>query len=216
LATHPAPAASSPAAHGLPVELRGTQAKRRRRIVDAALELLRESDGENIQVRDVAERANVALGTVYRYMGSKDRLFAEAYQQWAEARFADLAESASKGKTNTERLRRIAFGFLEAFANEPQFLHLVRLELAASKEPAVRSVLEEVVAGFRALCGDALEGIDELDVAAIAAIVIAVVFSALDQLTIRGASLDKAKRGVAIAMRMILEFQDPTLGRSNG
>jgi AcrR family transcriptional regulator len=144
-------------------------------------------------------------------MGSKDRLFAEAYQQWAEARFADLARSAAKGKTNTERLRRIAFGFLEAFAAEPQFLQLVRLELAASAEPAVRSVLEEVVGGFRALCGDALEGIDGTDVAAIAAIVIAVVFSALDQLTIRGASVEKVKRGLAIAMRMILEFQDPAL-----
>jgi AcrR family transcriptional regulator len=211
LATQPALAESSPAAHGLPVELRGTQAKRRQRIVDAALELLRESKGENIQVRDVADRADVALGTVYRYMGSKDRLFAEAYQQWAEARFADLARSASKGKTNTERLRRIAFGFLEAFANEPQFLHLVRLELAASAEPAVRSVLEEVVAGFLAVCRQALEGIDASDVAAIAAIVIAVVFSALDQLTIRGASLERTKRGVDLAMRTILEFRDPTL-----
>jgi AcrR family transcriptional regulator len=203
--------ASSPAAHGLPVVLRGTQAKRRQRIVDAALELLHENSGENIQVRDVADRAGVALGTVYRYMGSKDRLFAEAYQQWAEARFAEQARSAAKGRTNTERLRRIAFGFLEAFANEPQILHLVRLELAASKEPAVRSVLEEVTSSFFALCGDALEGIDRADVAAIAAILIAVVFSALDQLTIRGASVEKAKRGVSIAVRMILEFQDPAL-----
>jgi AcrR family transcriptional regulator len=205
--------ASSPAAHGLPAGLRGAQAKRRQRIVDAALELLRESNGDNIEVRDVAGRAGVALGTVYRYMGSKDRLFAEAYQQWAEARFTDLARSASRGKTNTERLRRIAFGFLEAFANEPQFLHLVRLELAASAEPAVRSVLEDVVAGFLGVCRDALEGIDDTDVAAIAAIVIAVVFSALDQLIIRRASLEKAKRGVGIAMRMLLEFQDPTLQR---
>jgi AcrR family transcriptional regulator len=144
-------------------------------------------------------------------MGSKDRLFAEAYQQWGEARFADLARSASRGKTNTERLRRIAFGFLEAFANEPQFLHLLRVELAAPVEPAARAVLDEVVAGFLALCRDALEGIDGGDVLVIAAIVISVVFSALDQLTVKGASLDQAKRGVAAAVHMILEFQDPTL-----
>jgi AcrR family transcriptional regulator len=216
VATQPALAASSPAAHGLPVELRGTQFQRRQRIVDAALELLRESNGENIHVRDVADRAGVALGTVYRYMGSKDRLFAEAYQKWAEARFVDLARSAKKGRTNTQRLRRIAFGFLETFATEPHFLNLVRLELAGSTEPAVRSVLDEVAAGFRTLCGDALDGIDRTDVAAIAGIVIAVVFAALDQLTIRGASLDQAKRGVAIAVRTILEFQDPTSRAASG
>lgn len=202
---------SSPAAHGLPEDLRGTQPQRRQRIVDTAVELLREGRGENIEVRDVAARAGVALGTVYRYMGSKDRLFAEAYQQWAEARFADLAASASKGRTNTERLRRIAIGFLEAFADEPQFLHLVRVDLAASVEPAVRSVLEEVVAGFLAICTDALEGIDAADVTTIAVIVLSVVFFALDQLTLRDISLDKVKRGVAIAMRTILEFRDPTM-----
>jgi AcrR family transcriptional regulator len=195
----------------LPVELRGTQPQRRQRIVDAALALRRESKGENIQVRDVADRAGVALGTVYRYMGSKDRLFAEAYQQWAEARFVELARSAKKGKTNTERLRGIAFGFLEAFAKEPQFLNLVRLELAGSAEPAVRSVLEGVTADFLALCRDALEGIDARDVAAIASIVIAVVFAALDQLAIKAASFEQTKRGVASAVRTVLEFQDPTL-----
>jgi AcrR family transcriptional regulator len=208
--TQPALAAASPAAHGLPFELRGTQFQRRQRIVDAALELLHESDGENIHVREVADRAGVALGTVYRYMGSKDRLFAEAYQKWAEARFVDLARSAKRGRTNTQRLQRIAFGFLETFATEPHFLNLVRHELAASTEPAVRSVLEQVAAGFRNLCGEALDGIERSDVAAIAGIVIAVVFAALDGLTIRGASLEQAKRGVAIAVRMILEFQDPT------
>ena len=209
-------AAASPAAHGLPVELRGTQSERRQRIVDAALELLGESSRENIHVREVVDRAGVALGTVYRYMGSKDRLFAEAYQKWAEARFGDLARSAKRGRTNTQRLRWIAFGFLEAFAAEPHFLNLIRLELAASTEPAVRSVLDEVATGFRNLCGEALEGIDRSDVAAIAGIVIAVVFAALDGLTIRGASLDQAKRGVAIAVRMILEFQDPASEAASG
>ena len=142
-----------------------------------------------------------------------DRLFAEAYQQWAEARFADLATSAAKGKTNTERLRRIALGFLEAFANEPQLLHLVRVDLAASIEPAVRSVLEDVLAGFLAMCAHALDGIDAGEVKTIAVIVMSVVFFSLDQLTLRDISLDKVKRGVAIAMKTILEFRDPTLPR---
>lgn len=202
---------SSPAVHGLPEDLRGTQPQRRQRIVDAAVELVGEGSGENIEIRDVAARAGVALGTVYRYMGSKDRLFAEAYQQWAGARFEDLARSAAKGKTNTERLRRIALGFLEAFADEPQFLHLVRVDLAASVEPAVRSVLEEVVTDFLAICTDALDGIAGDDVKTITAIVISVVFFALDQMTLRDISIDMVKRGVAVAMKAILEFRDPTL-----
>lgn len=102
---------------------------------------------------------------------------------------------------------------LDAFAREPQFLNLVRLELAASTEPAVRSVIGEVTAGFFAGCGRALEGIDAADAAAIASIMIALVFDALDQLTIRGGSLERVQRRVAVATRMILEFQDPTVTR---
>ena len=196
---------------GLPVVLRGTQPQRRQRIVDAALELLLEGKGENIHVREVAERAGVALGTVYRYMGSKDRLFAEAYRQWASARF-DRARSAARGRTNTERLRRIALGVFDGFAGQPQLLVLVR-ELAASGEPDVRPLLDDVAADFRALCSDALEGISDEDVTTISAIVIAVVTSALEHLTMPGASVDRTRRGVAIAVKTILEFRDPTLDR---
>jgi len=205
-----APGASAIApADGLPAALRGKQPQRRQRIVDAALELLREADDRNIHVREVAERAGVALGTVYRYMGSKDRLFAEAYQLWAADRFA-RARAAARGKTNTERLRRIALGFFDAFASEPQFLVLVR-ELAASPEPGVRPILDAVAGDFRSLCSDALEGIAPEDVVTISAIVIAVVSSALDHLMLPGSSVDRARRGVAIAVKTILEFRDPTI-----
>ena len=196
---------------GLPVVLRGTQPQRRQRIVDAALELLLEGKGENIHVREVAERAGVALGTVYRYMGSKDRLFAEAYRQWTASRF-EQARSGTRGKTNTERLRRIALGFFDGFASQPQLLVLVR-ELAASGEPGVRPLLDDVAGDFRSLCSEALEGISPEDVTTISAIVIAVVTSALEHLTMPGASVDRTRRGVAIAVKTILEFRDPTLDR---
>ena len=35
-----------------------------------------------VQMRDVAARANVALGTIYRYFSSKDHLLAEAQVEW--------------------------------------------------------------------------------------------------------------------------------------
>jgi hypothetical protein len=87
----------------------------------------------------------------------------------------------------------------------------VRVDLAASVEPAVRSVLEEVIGGFLGMCADSLDGIDGGEVKTIAVIVMSVVFFSLDQLTLRDMSLDKVKRGVAIAMKTIVEFRDPTL-----
>ena len=60
-----------------------TQQARRDRIVDAGLALLAERDFDKIQVKDVAEAANVALGTLYHYFSSKDHLFAEVLVRWA-------------------------------------------------------------------------------------------------------------------------------------
>ena len=54
------------------------QAARRERVIDAALELAAEGGYDAVQMRDVAGRAQVALGTIYRYFSSKDHLLAAA------------------------------------------------------------------------------------------------------------------------------------------
>jgi AcrR family transcriptional regulator len=64
--------------------LRGDQRERRQRIVDAAVELMCDVDYDRVQVKDVADRAGVALGTLYRYFNSKDHLFACALLRWSE------------------------------------------------------------------------------------------------------------------------------------
>src|SRR3954453_15034427 len=51
-----------------------SQAARRERILDAAMELAAEGGWDAVQMREVAERAEVALGTLYRYFPSKVHL----------------------------------------------------------------------------------------------------------------------------------------------
>ena len=61
-----------------PATLPTTQRARRERIVAAAVELLDHAEYDDVQMRDVAERAGVALATVYRYFSSKEHLYAAA------------------------------------------------------------------------------------------------------------------------------------------
>src|SRR5438477_11134934 len=64
-----------------------SQAARRRRVLDAALRLAAEGGFDGVQMRDVAAAADVALGTVYRYFSSKERLLLEAMvEQQADLR----------------------------------------------------------------------------------------------------------------------------------
>ena len=61
-----------------------SQQARLQRVVDAAMSLGLEGGYESVQMRDVAARAHVAMGTVYRYFTSKDHLLAAALVHWVE------------------------------------------------------------------------------------------------------------------------------------
>ena len=65
-----------------PRPLTERQAERRRRVLVAAIDLAAEGGYESVQMREVAERADVALGTVYHYFTSKDHLLAESLNEW--------------------------------------------------------------------------------------------------------------------------------------
>ena len=60
-------------------QLTANQAARRTRVLEAAIELASEGGYDAVQMRDVATRAQVALGTIYRYFSSKDELLAAAF-----------------------------------------------------------------------------------------------------------------------------------------
>jgi AcrR family transcriptional regulator len=58
------------------------QAERRDRVVKAAISLASSGGYEAVQMRDVASKAGVALGTLYRYFSSKDHLLVSCLGQW--------------------------------------------------------------------------------------------------------------------------------------
>jgi AcrR family transcriptional regulator len=81
-----------------------SQAARRRRVIDATLELAAGGGFDGVQMRDVAAEAGVALGTVYRYFESKERLLLEANLEQVEALRLLLAERPPTGETAADRV----------------------------------------------------------------------------------------------------------------
>jgi AcrR family transcriptional regulator len=101
LSVTPPPAAPS-AAPG--TALARSQAARRRRVLDAALRLAERGGFDAVQMRDVATEANVALGTVYRYFTSKERLLLEAMVEEIEALADQLQSRPPVGDTPAARV----------------------------------------------------------------------------------------------------------------
>jgi AcrR family transcriptional regulator len=82
-------------ANSLAVEDLGSAAQRdrRKRILDATYQLARDGGFDAVQMRAVADRAEVALGTLYRYFPSKIHLLVSAL-----GRTFEQAESSMRGR----------------------------------------------------------------------------------------------------------------------
>jgi AcrR family transcriptional regulator len=82
------------------------RAETRARIISAALELIAEGGYVAAQVAAVAERAGVAVGTVYRYFPSKSELFAEVFRVASQHEVDEMraGAAATEGGSAADRI----------------------------------------------------------------------------------------------------------------
>jgi AcrR family transcriptional regulator len=113
------------------------QQARRRRVIDAALALANEGGYEAVQMREVAARAQVALGTVYRYFSSKDHLLAAALLEWVEQLVEHLQEHPPAGATARERVMAALDRGLRAMARQPRAVGALFVALSSTDPAAV-------------------------------------------------------------------------------
>src|ERR1700681_4560603 len=80
------------------------QRDRRKRILDASLALASKGGYDAVQMRTVAERADVALGTLYRYFPSKIHLLVSALTLELERTQEKLDRRPIPGDTPYDRM----------------------------------------------------------------------------------------------------------------
>jgi AcrR family transcriptional regulator len=96
------------------------QRDRRKRILDATLALASKGGFDAVQMRAVAERADVALGTLYRYFPSKIHLLVSAMSRELERVRERTDRLPLPGETPFERLMFILGRITKAMQRDPQ------------------------------------------------------------------------------------------------
>jgi len=127
----------------VPRTLTRAQQARRQRVIDAAISLALDGGYEAVQMRDVAARADVAMGTVYRYFTSKDHLLAAALVHWVAQLDIRLAQSPALGDTPAERVIGALDRALRSMGRQPQLVGAVFTALA-SPDPAAIECQQQV------------------------------------------------------------------------
>ena len=93
-------------AHSLATEEMGSSAQRerRKRILDATIDLASQGGFDAVQMRAVADQAEVALGTLYRYFPSKIHLLVSALGREFEKTETALRARELAGQTPADRV----------------------------------------------------------------------------------------------------------------
>jgi TetR/AcrR family transcriptional regulator, cholesterol catabolism regulator len=95
------------------------QRDRRKRILDATITLASKGGFEAVQMRAVAERADVALGTLYRYFPSKIHLLVSGLARELERGQERLDRGAIPGDTPYDRVLFILGRVTRAMQRDP-------------------------------------------------------------------------------------------------
>jgi AcrR family transcriptional regulator len=141
-----------------------SQAQRERwdRIVQSALDLLDGGEYDQIQMRDVATRAGVALGTLYHYFASKEHLYSAVMLRWFNSFQRRLVRDALPAGPD-ERIKELLRRTTAAFGRKPQFLRVMFI-LEASADPHARDLFDQFSAMHAAEHRAALAGYSDHDV----------------------------------------------------
>lgn len=145
-----------------------SQAARRRRVIRSALELAAEGGYEAVQMRDVAARANVALGTIYRYFSSKDSLLASAMVEWVTELEKTVLARPPSGADTADRVMDVLNRALRAMERQPELARAV-VSALTSGDPAGVEALNGMISALARIMRPAFpDDVDPADEASVA------------------------------------------------
>jgi TetR/AcrR family transcriptional regulator, cholesterol catabolism regulator len=196
----------------LPETLIPSQRARRERIITAALRLLEHGEYDKIQMRDIAEEADVALGTVYRYFTSKEHLFAAVLVVWSDSLRGRVQRRPLAGATPAERLKDLMGRVLNAFDRYPQFLRLITV-LENTPDPYARDFHGQFSSHTETTFLQPLDSLDPEDARAVIDVVKAVLWSLLRRWSHGQMTMREARRRMARSIDLIFSPPPPVKAR---
>lgn len=182
------------------------QRARRLRVLHAVLEMIAEGGADDMQMRELAERSGVALGTVYRYFSSKDHVVGAALVEWAGELDQRMARRPPAGATMEDRLRAVLRAGVRAFQREPEFAR-VMIRAGSSDDPHAGDCYRRMGDTVQAVMARALDELPESDRAKVLAVVGAVWYVALREWVNGRAGIDEVYRRLDDACEVTLRWR---------
>jgi TetR/AcrR family transcriptional regulator, cholesterol catabolism regulator len=180
------------------------QRERRKRILDATLALAAKGGYEAVQMRAVADRADVALGTLYRYFPSKIHLLVSGLAREFERAQERLGRSPLPGDTPSDRVLYVLGLVTRSMQREPLLIEAMTRAFMFA-DPSAAAEVNTVARLLESMLTRAMhDGEPTADERAIARIIGDVWLSNLVAWVTRRASADDVTAHLELAARLLL------------
>ncbi len=186
------------------------QRERRARILDVTLALASRGGFDAVQMREVAERADVALGTLYRYFPSKIHLLVSAMSREFRKAAEKLDRSPVPGDTAVDRVLYVLGRHTRTLQRTPMLTEAMTRAIMSADASVANEVVEVDRHTRRMITGAMTDGEPTDEHQAIAEVIGAVWLSSLMSWVMRRSSAEDVSKRLELAVRLLL---GPASGR---
>lgn len=107
---------------------------KRRAILDAAVEVFAQHGFSEATINNVAEKANIAGGTVYLYFKNKEDLLIQAMNEIISSRLAEIKKTISHLENPLDKLYQMILLHVELFSKTPYVVRFMVSEWRQSED----------------------------------------------------------------------------------
>ena len=182
---------------------------RRTRVIEAAMRMAHEGGYEAVQMRAVADRSGVALGTIYRYFSGKDELLIAGLHGWVTRVRRGLEAQPVAGDTPEERLTRVLGSAARSADSSPVLLSALITALSTT-DPAAAEYKLGVEREVQQLVVTAIGDDPEVDAYGVARVLGHVWLSAISRWVGGLAPAGSVEAELRHAVRMMVGARVPT------
>ena len=129
------------------------KAEKRRRIVDAAVEVFADKGFFGARVSEIAEVAGVADGTIYLYFKSKDDILISLFREKMTEILHRFAAMLAQTDDPEQKVRRYISEHLALVAEQPKLMQVLTVELRQSAQRLDRRIVDGSVREVEAAQG---------------------------------------------------------------
>ncbi|MFQ6090520.1 MAG: TetR/AcrR family transcriptional regulator [Candidatus Bipolaricaulia bacterium] len=174
--------------------MEGAIPKKKESIIEAAIRVFAEKGFHPAGMREIAEQARVAIGTIYHYFKSKEDILIQIFREEIESRRRFLEELRASGLSIREQFQQILAMHFDRITENKRLVILIlmeRLEPNERFQRVFRSLYEEIAHYIEELIA---EGIEKGEIAPCNSLITAyALMGAIEAVTSRGVLYDDQK-----------------------